>query len=137
MIRLGEAMMILELHRQGLSVTAIARRTGRDPKTIRKYIERGVEVPLIILTGHCGLHAIVEDLDRHAAQRLEGLHVAAQQRLQVLMQHIAGEEEARVTQHQAIQPDDARHSRLVGKFDDKAGKVDLRLHARFVSKRSS
>lgn len=38
-------MMILELHRQGLSVTAIARRTGRDPKTIRKYIERGVEVP--------------------------------------------------------------------------------------------
>jgi transposase len=46
MIRLGEAMMILELHRQGLSVTAIARRTGRDPKTIRKYIERGVEVPV-------------------------------------------------------------------------------------------
>ncbi len=45
MIRLGEAMMILVLHRQGLSVTAIARRTGRDPKTIRTYIERGVEVP--------------------------------------------------------------------------------------------
>ncbi|USI77635.1 IS21 family transposase [Sphingopyxis sp. USTB-05] len=43
MIRLGEAMMILELHRQGLSITAIARRTGRDPKTVRKYIERGVE----------------------------------------------------------------------------------------------
>ena len=46
MIRLGEAMMILELHRQGLSVSAIARRTGRDPKTIRKYIEHGVEVPI-------------------------------------------------------------------------------------------
>jgi transposase len=46
MIRLGEAMMILELHRQGLSVTAIARRTGRDPKTVRKYIERGVEMPV-------------------------------------------------------------------------------------------
>lgn len=45
MIRLGEAMMILELRRQGLSVTAIARRTGRDPKTIRKYVERGVEMP--------------------------------------------------------------------------------------------
>ena len=26
-------------------MTAIARRTGRDPKTVRKYIERGVEVP--------------------------------------------------------------------------------------------
>jgi len=32
--QLGELMMILELHRQGLSVTAIARRTGRDPKTV-------------------------------------------------------------------------------------------------------
>ncbi len=46
MVQLGELMMILELHRQGLSVTAIARRTGRDPKTVRKYIERGIEAPL-------------------------------------------------------------------------------------------
>lgn len=46
MIQLGELMMILELHRQGLSVTAIARRTGRDPKTVRKYIERGIEAPV-------------------------------------------------------------------------------------------
>lgn len=46
MIRLGELMMILELHRQGVSITAIARRTGRDPKTVRKYIERGVEAPV-------------------------------------------------------------------------------------------
>ena len=45
MIRLGELMMILELHRQGLSITAIARRTGRDPKTVRKYIEQGIEAP--------------------------------------------------------------------------------------------
>src|SRR5229473_1660172 len=46
MVQLGELMMILELHRHGLSVTAIARRTGRDPKTVRKYIERGIEAPL-------------------------------------------------------------------------------------------
>jgi len=46
MVRLGEVMMILELHRQGVSVTAIARRTGRDPKTVRKYIERGIEAPV-------------------------------------------------------------------------------------------
>jgi len=45
MVLLGELLMILDLHRQGLSVTAIARRTGRDPKTIRKYIERGLEPP--------------------------------------------------------------------------------------------
>ncbi len=37
-------MMILDLHRQGL-ITAIARRSGRDPKTVRKYIERGLEPP--------------------------------------------------------------------------------------------
>jgi transposase len=46
MVQLGELMMILELHRQGLSLTAIARRTGRDPKTVRKYIERGIEAPV-------------------------------------------------------------------------------------------
>jgi DNA-binding NarL/FixJ family response regulator len=30
--------MILDLARQGLTVSAIARRTGRDRKTIRTYI---------------------------------------------------------------------------------------------------
>ena len=45
MIQLGDVIMILDLHRQGLSVSAIARRTGRDPKTIRKYIARGLEPP--------------------------------------------------------------------------------------------
>ena len=45
MIRLGELVMILDLHRQGLSVSAIARQLGRDRKTVRKYIERGLELP--------------------------------------------------------------------------------------------
>jgi transposase len=45
MIQLGELIVILDLHRQGLSVSAISRRTGRDPKTVRKYIERGLEPP--------------------------------------------------------------------------------------------
>ena len=45
-VQLGELVMILDLHRQGLSVAAIARRTGRDPKTVRKYIERGLEPPV-------------------------------------------------------------------------------------------
>jgi transposase len=45
MVQLGELMMILDLHRQGLSITAIARRTGRDPKTVRKYVARGLEPP--------------------------------------------------------------------------------------------
>ena len=37
--------MILELHRQGLSVSAIARQLGMDRKTVRRYIERGLEPP--------------------------------------------------------------------------------------------
>ena len=37
--------MILDLHRQGLSPTAIARRLGIDRKTVRKYIARGLEPP--------------------------------------------------------------------------------------------
>ena len=38
--------MILDLHRQGLSVSAIARQVGIDRKTVRKYIERGLEAPV-------------------------------------------------------------------------------------------
>ena len=45
MIQLGEVVMILELHRQGLSVSAIARQSGLDRKTVRKYITRGLEAP--------------------------------------------------------------------------------------------
>jgi transposase len=44
-VKLGEIMMILDLHRQGLSVSAIAKATGADRKTVRKYIERGLEAP--------------------------------------------------------------------------------------------
>jgi transposase len=38
-------MMILDLHKQGLSVSAIAKRLGLDRKTVRKYIERGGVAP--------------------------------------------------------------------------------------------
>ena len=44
-VKLGELMMILELHRQGLTVSAIARQLGMDRKTIRRYIVRGLEPP--------------------------------------------------------------------------------------------
>jgi transposase len=37
--------MILDLHRQGLTLSAIARQTGLDRKTIRRYVERGLEPP--------------------------------------------------------------------------------------------
>jgi transposase len=44
-IRLGDLIMILDLHQQGLSVSAIARQLERDRKTVGKYIERGLEAP--------------------------------------------------------------------------------------------
>jgi len=45
LVRLGEIATILELHRQGVSVSAIARQVGLDRKTVHKYIERGLESP--------------------------------------------------------------------------------------------
>lgn len=45
MVRLEGVVMILDLHRQGLSVSEIARQSGCDRKTIRRYIERGLEAP--------------------------------------------------------------------------------------------
>lgn len=38
--------MILDLHRQGVTVSAIARRVGLDRKTVRRYIVRGLEPPV-------------------------------------------------------------------------------------------
>ena len=45
MIKLGELVMILDLHRQGLSVSAIARQVGVDRKTVRNYLAKGLEPP--------------------------------------------------------------------------------------------
>src|ERR671918_2211536 len=45
-IKLGEVVMILDLHREGLSVSAIADQLGIDRKTVRKYLARGLEVPV-------------------------------------------------------------------------------------------
>jgi len=45
-IKLRELIVILDLHKQGLTISAIAERTGLDRKTVRKYIERGLEAPV-------------------------------------------------------------------------------------------
>src|ERR1700756_3194786 len=37
--------MILDLHRRGVGFSATARRAGLDRKTVRKYLERGLEPP--------------------------------------------------------------------------------------------
>ena len=43
---LREFVLIHDLKKQGLSLTAIARKVGCDRKTVRKYLERGLEAPV-------------------------------------------------------------------------------------------
>src|ERR1700712_5667429 len=45
MKKLGDLMMILDLHRQGVKIAVIARQVGIDRKTVRKCIARGLELP--------------------------------------------------------------------------------------------
>ena len=45
MVRLEAVVMILDLHRQELTVAGFARQSGLDGKTIHRYIERGLEAP--------------------------------------------------------------------------------------------
>ena len=45
MIKLKDIVMIHDLRRQGLSIAAIARETGLNPKTVRRHLERGLEAP--------------------------------------------------------------------------------------------
>ena len=45
MITLGELVMILDLHRQGLSISQIARRLDIDRKTVRTHLAKGLEPP--------------------------------------------------------------------------------------------
>jgi transposase len=42
MVNLEERFMIRDMHRKGVSISEIARQTGRDRKTVRKIIEAGV-----------------------------------------------------------------------------------------------
>ena len=45
-VTLGEIVLIHDLKRQGLSVSAIARKVGLDRKTVRRHLERGMEPPV-------------------------------------------------------------------------------------------
>jgi transposase len=46
MLHYGELFMLHDLHRQGLSVRAIAKRMGLDRKTVRRYLQQGLEPPV-------------------------------------------------------------------------------------------
>ena len=46
MVKLRRILVIHDLRRQGLSISAIARKTDLDRKTVRKYLARGLEAPV-------------------------------------------------------------------------------------------
>ena len=69
MVTLGELVMILDLARQGLTVAAIARRTGHDRKTVRKYIARGLEPPAYKPRGTSP--SLVQPFEAYLRERLE------------------------------------------------------------------
>lgn len=46
MKELREIVLIHDLRRQGLSISAIARKVGSDRKTVRKYLQQGLDVPV-------------------------------------------------------------------------------------------
>ena len=67
-VKFGEFIMILELHRQGLKVAAIARQLGVDRKTVRKYISRGsARRP-----GRCAMNAHPEIVHSRPGRRCVG-----------------------------------------------------------------
>ena len=94
--------------------------------------ERAVvdDVTLIVLASDRRLHAIVENLLRHAAQCGEGRQVTAQHGLQILVHDEARPDQAAVAQHEREQPDDPRLARLVSEHQLELGEVDLRLVTR-------
>jgi len=75
-------------------------------------------------------HAVVENLARYAANRLERGNVAAQNRLQILVNDEPRPDQARIAEHHGEQPDDPRHPGLVGELNLEPGEIDLGLLAR-------
>ena len=76
-----------------------------------------------------GAHAVVEDFRRYAAKLGEGVGMASQQRLHVLVQHEAAPHHPAVAEHEREQPDDPLGSRLVGKDRAEMSEIHLRLTA--------
>jgi hypothetical protein len=76
-------------------------------------------------------HAVVEDLGRHAAKRRESGGVAAQQGLQILVQHEAAPLHPAVAEHQREQPEDPLSAGLIGEHGTEMREVHLGLASRW------
>ena len=68
MKRLREIVLIHDLKKQGLSVTAIARKVGCDRKTVRKYLDLGLEAP--VYGPRQPRERIIEPYERYLRERV-------------------------------------------------------------------
>ena len=99
---------------------------------VARQVDQGEVVDdaaIITFAGDRGLHAVVEQLVRRPAQRLERRNMATQHRRQVLMHHEPGPDQSAVAQHHGEQPHDPRRARLVGEHHLELGEVHLALIA--------
>ena len=88
MIKLGELVMILDLHRQGLSVSAIARQVGVDRKTVRTYIAKGLEPPTY--KKRAPARGVVDRFEPYLRERLAAYPALTARRLQRWMGRFSG-----------------------------------------------
>ena len=79
MIKLGELVVILDLHRQGLSVSAIARQAGVDRKTVRTHIAKGLEPPAY--KKRAPAPSIIDRFEPYLRERLEAYPALTARRL--------------------------------------------------------
>ncbi len=66
---LREIVLIHDLKKQGLSISAIARKVGCDRKTVRKHLERGLEAP--VYGPRAPRNRIIEPFERYLQERVQ------------------------------------------------------------------
>lgn len=99
-------------------------------------VQQGDQRPIVhhdtlgILIDHRGFHAVVEHFRRGTAHRIEGVDVAANNRLQILGRTEPAPQPAAVAPHHREQPEDPRHTRLIAERYLELGEVDLGLPSR-------
>lgn len=83
----------------------------------------------LTLADDSGLHPVVENLARGAADRLKGRDMAAQDGLEVLVDDEARPDQPGMAEHEGEEPDDPRGAGFVEEAHLEAGETDLRLRA--------
>ena len=105
---------------------------GQIAVMFRKFPERPIidDAAILILADNCGFHAVVKDLARHAADRLERCPVASQYARHRLAQNEPTPDQPGEAQHHGEQPHHLHTIRRISKTHPELRKVDLSLLTR-------